>query len=144
MAGPANTSGRKKSAPKIAARDKVPGPLREDQPTLKRHAAAVVRLLRRHYPDAMCSLDFHTPLELLVATILSAQCTDVRVNLVTPELFRKYRSAADYARAPIAELEQEIQSTGFYHSKAKGIQNCCRLLVENYGGQPPQDIDQLV
>ena len=104
----------------------------------------VVRLLRRHYPAATCSLDFHTPLELLVATILSAQCTDERVNIVTKDLFRKYRSAADYAQAPIAELEKDIQSTGFYRNKAKSIQNCCRLLVQQYDGQVPQDIDQLV
>ena len=103
-----------------------------------------VRLLRRHYPAATCSLDFHTPLELLVATILSAQCTDERVNIVTKDLFRKYRSAADYAQVPIAELEKDIQSTGFFRNKAKSIQNCCRLLVEQYDGQVPQDIEQLV
>ena len=109
----------------------------------RRHAADVVRLLRRHYPAATCSLDFHTPLELLVATILSAQCTDERVNLVTKDLFQKYRSAADYAQAP-AELEKDIQSTGFYRNKAKSIQNCCGLLVEKYDGQVPRTIEQLV
>ena len=110
----------------------------------KRHAAGILRLLRRHYADATCSLNFRTPLELLVATILSAQCTDERVNLVTQDLFRKYRSAGDYAQAPLAELEKDIQSTGFFRNKAKSIQNCCRLLVQQYGGQVPQDIDQLV
>jgi len=110
----------------------------------KKHAAEVVRLLRREYPDAKCALNFTTPLELLVATVLSAQCTDVRVNIVTKDLFRKYRSAADYARAAIAELEKDIQSTGFFRAKAKSIQNCCRLLAEQYDGQVPQRIEQLV
>jgi endonuclease-3 len=110
----------------------------------KKHAAEIVRLLRREYPDATCSLTFTNPLELLVATILSAQCTDERVNIVTQDLFRKYRSAADYARAPIAELEKAIQSTGFFRNKAKSIQNCCRILAEQYDGQVPQDIEKLV
>jgi endonuclease III len=109
-----------------------------------KHAADVVRLLGRLYPDATCSLDFRTPLELLVATILSAQCTDERVNIVTKVLFRKYRSAADYAKVPVSELEKDIQSTGFYRNKAKNIQNCCRLLVEQHDGQVPQDMDRLV
>jgi endonuclease III len=110
----------------------------------KRHATQVVSRLRREYPDATCSLDFRTPLELLVATILSAQCTDERVNLVTKDLFCKYRSAVDYAKAPLAELERDIQSTGFYHNKAKNIQNCCRILVERHQGKVPQDLGQLV
>jgi endonuclease-3 len=101
-------------------------------------------LLRREYPDATCSLTFTTPLELLVATVLSAQCTDDRVNIVTKDLFRKYRAAADYARAPIAELEKEIQSTGFFRNKAKSIQNCCRILAEEYDGLVPQNIEKLV
>jgi endonuclease-3 len=110
----------------------------------KKHAATIIRLLRREYPDATCSLTFANPLELLVATVLSAQCTDERVNKVTKDLFRKYRSAADYARAPIAELEKDIQSTGFFRNKAKSIQNCCRLLAENYDSQVPKSIEQLI
>jgi endonuclease-3 len=110
----------------------------------KKHAAEIVRLLRREYPDAKCSLDFTSPLELLVATVLSAQCTDERVNIVTKDLFRKYRSAADYARAAIAELEKDIQSTGFFRNKAKSIQNCCRLLAERSDGKVPRTIEQLV
>ncbi|HWC88122.1 MAG TPA: endonuclease III, partial [Pirellulales bacterium] len=110
----------------------------------KRYAKRVVELLRREYPDAHCSLDYRTPLELLIATILSAQCTDVRVNLVTPGLFRHYRSAQDFAQAPTAKLEQEIKSTGFFRNKAKSIQGCCRKLVDDYGGQVPQELDQLV
>jgi endonuclease-3 len=110
----------------------------------KRHAAKIARRLAEHYPDATCSLDFRSPLELLVATILSAQCTDVRVNLVTKTLFRKYPTAADYARASLAELERDIQSTGFFHNKAKSIQNCCRALVERYDGGVPNDMERLV
>ena len=110
----------------------------------KRHAAEVVRALRREYPDATCSLDFRTPLELLVATILSAQCTDQRVNQVTPPLFRKYPSAARYADAPTAELEKAIQSTGFFRNKAKNIQAACRVLVEQYAGEVPNDMESLV
>jgi len=110
----------------------------------KRYAAKVIRRLRREYPDATCSLDFTTPLELLVATVLSAQCTDARVNLVTKELFGKYRSAADYAAAPLPKLEKAIQSTGFFRNKAKNIKASCRLLVDSYDGQVPDDIQQLV
>ena len=110
----------------------------------KRYAARVAERLRREYPDAHCSLDYRTPLELLVATILSAQCTDVRVNLVTPGLFSRYRSAQDFARAPLGKLEQEIKSTGFYRNKANSIQGCCQKLVDDYGGQVPQELDELV
>ncbi len=110
----------------------------------KRHAAMIVRLLRREYPEATSALEFRTPLELLVATILSAQCTDKRVNLVTKDLFRKYPSAADYARAPLEELERDIQSTGFYHNKAKSLVACCRALQEKYGGKVPPDIEAMV
>ncbi len=110
----------------------------------KRHAARVVRALGPEYPDAKCSLDFHNPLELLVATILSAQCTDERVNMVAGPLFRKYTSAAQFAAAPLGELEKDIQSTGFFRNKAKNIQAACRILVEQHDGQVPQDLEQLV
>ncbi|NLF07886.1 MAG: endonuclease III [Pirellulaceae bacterium] len=110
----------------------------------KRHAARIARLLDKHYPDATCSLDFRSPLELLVATILSAQCTDERVNVVTKDLFRRYPTAADYARAPLAQLENDVKSTGFFRNKAKSIKNCCQALVEDYGGRVPKDIEQLV
>ncbi len=103
-----------------------------------------MRILARCYPDATCSLAFTTPLELLVATILSAQCTDERVNMVTRELFRKYRSAGDYATASLSDLEQDIQSTGFFRNKAKSIQSCCQQLLEKHGGQVPRDLDALV
>jgi endonuclease-3 len=101
---------------------------------LKKIAAA----LDRAYPEAHCELNHADPLQLLVATILSAQCTDKRVNIVTQELFRKYRSAADYANAPLAELEQAVRTTGFFRNKAKNIQACCRKLVEQHGGQVPR------
>ena len=110
----------------------------------KRHAAKIVRRLADAYPDAVCSLDFRSPLELLVATILSAQCTDVRVNQVAPALFRKYPTAAHYARAELAELERDIQPTGFFRNKAKNIQNCCRALLEKCDGHVPNEMEQLV
>jgi len=111
---------------------------------LKRRTRKIVALLAQHYPDAWCALRFETPLELLVATILSAQCTDERVNQVTSSLFQKYRSAADYAEADQGELERDIQSTGFFRNKAKNLKACCRKLVEQYGGQVPEDLDALV
>jgi endonuclease III len=110
----------------------------------KKHASRIAQLLKKHYPDAKCALNFGTPLELLVATILSAQCTDERVNLVTKDLFRKYRSAGAYLKAPQKELERDIQSTGFFHNKTKSIQGCCQALLERYGGEIPQDLDALV
>lgn len=110
----------------------------------KRHAARVAKLLAKTYPDAKCALNFQTPLELLIATILSAQCTDVRVNLVTKDLFRKYRSAADYAAAKSKELENQIKSTGFFRAKAKSIQAACGRLAKEYGGEVPQSLDELV
>lgn len=110
----------------------------------RRHAAKIVRRLARAYPHAHCSLDFRTPLELVVATILSAQCTDKRVNLVTPDIFAKFPTAADYATAPLKELEKDIQSTGFFRNKAKSIKGCCRGLLEQHGGKVPRDLDALV
>ena len=114
------------------------------KPEAKRYAGQVVRRLAKAYPDATCSLDFTTPLELLVATILSAQCTDERVNLVTKDLFAKYRTAEDYVRAKPGQLEKDIQSTGFYRNKAKSIRGCCEALANDYGGEVPRQIEQLV
>ncbi len=110
----------------------------------KRLAAKVTRALRKDYPDAVCALTHATPLQLLVATILSAQCTDERVNQVTATLFQKHPTAADLANLRLSQLEKLIQSTGFFRNKAKNIQGCCQQLVEHYGGQVPQDLDQLV
>jgi endonuclease III len=114
--------------------------------TLQAKTARVKQILaglKRAYPDAHCELDHHSPLELLVATILSAQCTDKRVNLVTADLFRKYRSAADYAGADRAELEEAIKPTGFFRNKARSIQACCRALAEHHGGEVPRTMDEL-
>src|SRR5262252_7570899 len=104
----------------------------------------IIAGLEKAYPDAHCELNHSTPLELLIATILSAQCTDKRVNIVTAELFKKYRSAADYAGAPAAELENGIKSTGFFRNKTKSIQACCRALVESHGGTVPDSLEQLI
>lgn len=103
----------------------------------------IIEGLHRAYPDAHCELNFSNPLELLVATILSAQCTDKRVNLVTADLFKKYRSAQDYSDAPPAEMEEAIRTTGFFRSKAKNIQACCRKLTEMHAGQIPRTMDEL-
>ena len=105
--------------------------------------AVIVPILRAQYPNAKCSLDFRSPLELIVATILSAQCTDVRVNIVTKSLFTKYRSAADYAKATPEDLEKDIQSTGFYRNKTKSIQSMARSLIEHHGGNVPSVMSQL-
>src|SRR5687768_12366080 len=110
----------------------------------KRRAAKIVKALAAEYPDAPCALAHKNPLELLVATILSAQCTDQRVNIVTKDLFRTYRTAADYAAAPQDELEAAVQSTGFFRSKAKNIKACCRQLADEHEGKVPQDLDSLV
>jgi endonuclease-3 len=99
--------------------------------------------LRKAYPDAHCELNHSNPLELLVATILSAQCTDKRVNLVTVELFRKYRSAADYAAARLPELERDIKPTGFFRNKAKSIKSCCQAIIAQHGGQVPRTMAEL-
>jgi len=104
----------------------------------------IIAALDRTYPEAHCELDHVDPLQLLVATILSAQCTDKRVNIVTRELFKTYRSAADYANAPLAELEQAIRTTGFFRNKAKNIQAGCRKLVERHGGKVPRTMEELV
>lgn len=110
----------------------------------KRHTAQIIRRLKAAYPEARCALDFKTPLQLLVATILSAQCTDTRVNIVTKDLFRKYPDAKAFAAAKLPELEKAIQSTGFFRSKAKSISTTCGELVEKFGGRVPQELDALV
>jgi endonuclease-3 len=110
----------------------------------KRRAAAILRRLSKAYPEARCSLTFGSPLELLVATILSAQCTDVRVNKVTPGLFAKYRTAADYARAPAGELESNIQSTGFFNAKAKSLRRMGAAIAAEHGGRVPDTMEDLL
>jgi endonuclease-3 len=103
-----------------------------------------VRRLKADYPEATCALENETPFELLVATILSAQCTDERVNMVTPELFRRWPTAAAMAVAPLKDLEKTIQSTGFFRNKAKNIKAASQGLVEQHGGEVPRDLEQLV
>jgi endonuclease-3 len=111
---------------------------------LTRRARRIDRILAETYPHAHCELDFTTPLELVVATVLSAQSTDVRVNMVTPELFRKYPTAADYAGADRAELETMIQSTGFFRAKTNSLIGLGQALVERYGGEVPGRLEDLV
>jgi endonuclease-3 len=116
---------------------------RETPKARKARLKKILAALDRTYPRAHCELNFSSPLELLVATILSAQCTDKRVNIVTKELFKKYRSVADYANAPLAELEQAVKTTGFFRNKAKNIRACCRKLVGRHGGRVPRTMEEL-
>ena len=110
----------------------------------KSRALKVVRALEKSYPDARIALEFGDPLELLVATILAAQCTDERVNMVTRDLFRKYKSATDYARADLAAFEEEIHSTGFYKAKARAVLGMAKRLVEHHGGEVPRTVEELM
>jgi endonuclease-3 len=110
----------------------------------RRRADEIRERLRREYPDARCALNHTNAFELLIATILSAQCTDERVNLVTAELFRKYRRPQDFADVSQEELERDIHSTGFFRNKAKNIRAACRRIIELYGGEIPQTMDELL
>jgi endonuclease-3 len=103
----------------------------------------IIAVLQRTYPNAHCELNFANPLQLLIATILSAQCTDKRVNMVTAELFKKYRTAKDFADAPLADIEEAVKTTGFFRNKAKNIKACCAALVEKFGGEVPRTMDEL-
>ncbi len=117
---------------------------RESLDELKARTREVIRRLKRAYPGAKCSLNHSNPFELLVATILSAQCTDERVNIVTEDLFRKYRKPEDYLKVPPRELEKDIQSTGFFRNKTKSIQGTAKVLTEQYHGEVPQTMDELL
>jgi endonuclease-3 len=110
----------------------------------KRRTGEIITLLKKRYPDAKCALNHKNPLELLVATILSAQCTDVRVNKVTKDLFKKYKQAEDYAGAKPEILENDIRSTGFYKNKARSIIKCCKVIFEKYKGKVPATMEELV
>jgi endonuclease III len=110
----------------------------------QQRALEILIRLKRLYPDAVCSLDYETPVQLLVATILSAQCTDQRVNMVTPELFRRFPDAAALAGADLSEIEDLVRSTGFYRNKAKNIQAACQRIVTEYGGQVPKVMEDLL
>jgi endonuclease III len=117
---------------------------RESLDELKARTRVIIRRLKRAYPGARCSLNHSNPFELLVATILSAQCTDERVNIVTADLFRKYRKPEDYLKVSPRELEKDIQSTGLFRNKTKSIQGTSKVLAEQYGGQVPQTMDELL
>ncbi len=126
--------------PRAQKRKAAPEPVDEK----RKRAAQILRRLGRAYPDARCSLDYSNPLELLVATILSAQCTDVRVNMVTPALFRRYKTAADYARALAGELEEAIRQTGFFNSKAKSLRSAGAAIAAEHGGKVPDTMEALM
>ncbi|MBK8467489.1 MAG: endonuclease III [Chloracidobacterium sp.] len=110
----------------------------------KARANEIIKRLKKAYPDAHCALNHTSPFELLIATILSAQCTDARVNIVTADLFRKYRSPADYLKVPQTELERDIHSTGFFRNKSKNIQAACERLINHYNGEVPRTMDDLL
>ena len=116
----------------------------KDKKELQQQTRKLIRLLKRAYPDAHCSLNHSNAFELLIATILSAQCTDERVNIVTADLFRKYRKPADYLKVSSRELEKDIRTTGFFRNKTKSIQGTARLLTDEYGGEVPNSMDELL
>lgn len=110
----------------------------------RKNARAIYRILSKTYPEVRCELDFKNPLQLIVAVVLSAQCTDKRVNAITPALFKKYKKASDYAQAPLKEIEHYIYSAGFYRAKARHLKGLGEKLVEKYGGKVPDSLDELV
>ena len=138
---PVGQSGDMKSPAAKSAAARAGG---RDEAAVKERAAKVVRSLKKEYPEAECALVHKSPFELLVATILSAQCTDERVNIVTKDLYRKYPGPADFAAAPLPAIERAIQSTGFFRNKAKSIKACSTALVEQHGGKVPDDLESLV
>jgi len=118
--------------------------MRETKSQKKDRTTEIIKLLKRAHPDARCALNHSNAFELLVATILSAQCTDERVNIVTADLFRKYRKPADYLKVRDTELQQDIKTTGFFRNKTKSIQGACRMLVEEFDGEVPRDMEELL
>ncbi len=117
---------------------------RESLENKKRRSAEIFAELKKTYPNAHCELNFSNPLELLIATILSAQCTDKQVNIVTADLFKKYRDAESFATVPLAELENDVRRIGLYRNKAKNLKACCKSLVEKFGGEVPKTMEQLI
>jgi endonuclease-3 len=148
VAGPRGHAGKVSPAEKgSSAKTRITGakvPATPPPIELRKRAQLVNRRLTQAYPDARCSLDYRTPLELLIATILSAQCTDERVNMVTPDLFRRFPDAEAYASAPIEDITALIRSTGFFNNKAKSIQGAARRLTENYGGRVPDTMEEIL
>jgi endonuclease III len=118
--------------------------MRETKSQLKERATQIIKLLKRAHPDAHCALNHSNAFELLIATILSAQCTDERVNIVTADLFRKYRKPEDYLKVPATELQQDIRTTGFFRNKTNSIQGACKMLVDEFGGKVPRTMEELL
>jgi len=116
----------------------------KSKPADMKHVLKIIELLEKEHPDAKIALKYTNPLELLVATILSAQCTDKRVNIVTKTLFKKYRKPEDYANADLEELEEDIRPTGFYRNKARNIKKCCQILVEKFNSQVPKTMEEML
>ncbi|MEN6384287.1 MAG: endonuclease III [Phycisphaerales bacterium] len=123
------------------AKEKI---LKIDKAQAQERVKAIVPILKKTYPDAHTTLDHSNPLELLIATILAAQCTDARVNIVTKTLFKKYKSAQDWANAPIEQIEQDIKTTGFYKNKAASIKKTCRMIIDNYNCKVPNTMEELL
>jgi endonuclease-3 len=118
---------------------------KETPAELKKRARQIIKLLHKSYPpDAATALVYRTPLQLLIATILAAQSTDMRVNTISPALFKKYKNVTDWAKAPLSQIETDIHSTGFFRNKARNIQNCCRELISRFGGEVPDNMEDLV
>ena len=118
--------------------------IKVDKAEAAQRVKKILPILKRNYPGARTALNYKTPLELLIATILSAQCTDVRVNLVTKDLFKKYKSVSDWANADLKQIENDIKSIGFYHNKAISIKKSCEQLIKDYGGKVPDSMDELI
>src|SRR5436305_7009300 len=118
--------------------------MRETKTQRQGRAKEIIKLLKRAHPDSHCALNHSNAFELLIATILSAQCTDQRVNIVTADLFRKYRKPEDYLKVPATELQQDIRTTGFFRNKTKSIQGACKMLVEEFGGEVPRTMEGLL
>lgn len=118
--------------------------MRETKSQRQERTEEIIKLLKRAYPDAHCALNHSNAFELLIATILSAQCTDERVNIVTADLFRKYRKPEDYLKVPATELQQDVRTTGFFRNKTKSIQGACRMLVEDFNSQVPKTMEELL
>jgi len=118
--------------------------MRETKSQLKERTEKIIKLLKRAHPDAKCALNHSNAFELLIATILSAQCTDERVNKVTADLFRKYRKPEAYLKVPATELQEDIRTTGFFRNKTKSIQGACKMLVEEFDGEVPQSMEELL
>src|SRR6266702_2125776 len=118
--------------------------MRESKTDRKKRTEQIIKLLKQAHPDAHCALNHSNAFELLIATILSAQCTDERVNIVTADLFRKYRSCADYLKVPTSELQNDVRTTGFFRNKTKSIQGACRVLNEQYADRVPETMEELL